>query len=165
MREDRSILDSVAEDESRRDSRASARAIAHRVGDYLDSHPRDRAAHPARRSNRPTLDPSRAWTRRSASRTCSRITSRCCSTCWRLAYQADITRVFTFMLARELSQPHLSADRRARAASCRVAPSEQPRDDRRTREDQHLPLRRCSRSSSRSCGTRRTATARCSIIR
>ena len=33
-----------------------------------------------------------------------------------VAYQADLTRVFTFMIARELSAADLSADRRARAA-------------------------------------------------
>ena len=56
-----------------------------------------------------------------------------------LAYQADLTRVFTFMMAREVSQRHLSADRRHRAAPFDLASRQPAGGDRGTREGEHLP--------------------------
>ena len=55
-----------------------------------------------------------------------------------LAYQADVTRVFTFMLGPRAGRPHLSRDRRARAASWPLAPPRRPAEAREARQDQHL---------------------------
>ena len=82
-----------------------------------------------------------------------------------LAYQADITRVSTFMMAREVSNRTYPQIGMSGRPSRDVAPSEQRGEAREAGQDPDLPRRRCSRTSWRSCRPRRTATARCSITR
>ena len=55
-----------------------------------------------------------------------------------VAYQADVTRVFTFMLSRELSQRTYPQHRRHRAAPLRVASRQRRAEDRAERQGQHL---------------------------
>ena len=81
-----------------------------------------------------------------------------------LAFQADITRVFSMLMAREAQPADLSADRRARAAPPRLAPPRRSGADRQEAEDRHLS-RPAARLFPREAGRRRTATARCSITR
>ena len=67
-----------------------------------------------------------------------------------LAYQANVTRVFTFMVAREVSNrtyPQIGVPRRA---SRHVASPEPAGEDREAGEDPALSLRRCSPSSWKS---------------
>ena len=59
----------------------------------------------------------------------------------------------------------LSADRRHRAAPHRLASRQRPGEDRQGRPRSTPITSSCSRSSSRSCARRPTATARCSITR
>ena len=82
-----------------------------------------------------------------------------------LAYQADLTRVFTFMMARELSTRPIRRSASPTAHHrCRIN-SNEPEQLAKHGQDQHLSRRRCSPTSSSSCGRRRTATAPCSITR
>ena len=65
-----------------------------------------------------------------------------------VAYQADLTRVFTFMMAREASQrtyPGLGMSETHHDMSHHGG---QPDEDGAAREDQHATSRRCSRRSS-----------------
>ena len=67
------------------------------------------------------------------------------------AYQADVTRVFTFMMSRELSQRTYPQIGSHRAASQCVAPSEQRGEDAQ-RSPKSIPTTpACSRSSSKNC--------------
>ena len=68
-----------------------------------------------------------------------------------LAFQADITRVFTFMMARELSKRTLSADRRRRRPSPVSHNNNVARADREEGQDRHLSPRAVRAASSRSC--------------
>ena len=68
-----------------------------------------------------------------------------------LAFQADMTRVVTFLIGRELSNRTYPAHRDHRGAPLRLASPEQRGADREAREDQHLSHRRSSPASSRSC--------------
>ena len=61
-----------------------------------------------------------------------------------LAYQADLTRVFTFMLGARAEPADLSAHRRDRAAPLDLAPRQQAAGDRGARQGEHLSRRRCS---------------------
>ena len=81
-----------------------------------------------------------------------------------VAYQADITRVFTFMMSRELSQrtyPHIGVTEQHHSVSHHGNDPQKIAQNVKV-NTYHM---RCSRSSSRSCARRRTATARCSITR
>ena len=82
-----------------------------------------------------------------------------------LAFQTDLTRVTTFMLGRESERPGLPGDRRARFAPSDVASSERSGEAAEAGEDQHVPHASSSPISWSGCGTRPTATARCSITR
>ena len=83
-----------------------------------------------------------------------------------VAYQADLTRVFTFMMAREASQRTYPGARDHRDASRHVASRQPARQDGAAREDQRALHVSCSRRSSsklrRLAGRRRH---RCSITR
>ena len=82
-----------------------------------------------------------------------------------VAYQADLTRVFTFMMARELSQrtyPELGVTEPHHAISHHGNNPEQIAAHAKVNT---LSRRSCSRSSSSGCARRPTATARCSITR
>ncbi len=57
----------------------------------------------------------------------------------RLAFQADITRVFTFMMGRETSPRTFPGDRRLGAPSWSVAPRQQRGADREVHAGEHLP--------------------------
>ena len=70
-----------------------------------------------------------------------------------LAFQADLTRVFTFMMARELSQRTYPQHRRHRAAPLDLAPRQPAGGDRGAREGEHAITWACSRSSSSGCRT------------
>ena len=115
MREDRSILDSVTE-QMRRLQRGSGRRSHAASSDYLDGGPRNRAAHPAREKQTaasaelPTLERPIGIPDRFDEHAKLMFDLQC------LAFQADITRVFTFMLGREDQLAQLPGDRRARAA-------------------------------------------------
>ena len=56
-----------------------------------------------------------------------------------LAFQTDTTRVFSMILAREVSNRAVSAHRRAGPASCRVAPPQRRGLDREEDQDRRLP--------------------------
>ena len=58
-----------------------------------------------------------------------------------LAYQGDLTRVFTLMYGRELNSRSFSGDRHLRAASWPVAPRRQAGADREVLEAEHVPGR------------------------
>ena len=108
MRTDRSLLDFVADDLQGRAGRDRRRAIARDWASISITSARSSDAFSAP-SSRPQRFPT-CRTRRSACPSRSRSMSSCSSTCCVVAYQADLTRVFTFMLGRELSQrtyPHI----------------------------------------------------------
>jgi hypothetical protein len=68
-----------------------------------------------------------------------------------VAYEADLSRVFTFMLGRELSQRTVSEHRRHRAAPFDLTSRQSSRRDRGAREGQHLSpdaLREVHRASA-----------------
>ena len=67
-----------------------------------------------------------------------------------LALQANMTRVVSFMMARELSTLQLSADRRGRRPSSGFAQQQRAGAGREEGQDRHLSPRRSSRSSWRS---------------
>ncbi|MGH9811353.1 MAG: DUF1552 domain-containing protein, partial [Terriglobia bacterium] len=54
-----------------------------------------------------------------------------------LAFRADVTRVFSMILAREAQLPHLRVYRRAGAAPCRLASSQRSRYHREESQDRH----------------------------
>ena len=84
-----------------------------------------------------------------------------------LAYQTDLTRISTFMLAREVSGPRLSGDRRARLAPSAVAPPGRAGEAQPAAPHQRVPLpavrvpRGQARRHSRGL-TGRCSTPRCS---
>ena len=82
-----------------------------------------------------------------------------------LAWQADITRVSTLLMAKELSNAVYSEERRPGRVPHPVAPLEHPGEQGSVRGAEPLPRRRCSPTCSTSCRRRRTATARCWITR
>ena len=62
-----------------------------------------------------------------------------------LAWQADITRVSTFLMCQGAEQRRLSEERRPRCVPHPVAPLERPREHGSVRRAEPLPRRRCSR--------------------
>ena len=82
-----------------------------------------------------------------------------------LAFQADITRVFTFMLGRGDQFPELPRDRSFRTASWHVAPWEPAGRHTEIRKGRIPTTPSSSRISWRSCSPRPMATAPCSIMR
>ena len=82
-----------------------------------------------------------------------------------VAFEANLTRVFTFMKSRDASQRVLSEHRRQRAPPRDVASREQPGQDRGPREAQHLlhePVREVPAEAQVDARRRRHA---CSITR
>ena len=116
-----------------------------------------------RRATRRELDASR---RRSAFPSRSRSTWRVMFDLLAVAYQADLTRVFTFMTGREASQRTYPGPRHERDASRHVASRPAGRQDGAAREDQHATSSRCSptflEQAARGARRRRLA---CSITR
>ena len=78
-----------------------------------------------------------------------------------LAFRADITRVFSMIMARELSSRTYPVHRRAGAAPRRLASPQRSGADRQEGQDRHVSRPAVRRTSWRSCRPRRTATARC----
>ena len=130
IRDERSMLDSITA-EARQLQRGLGRARSPaRVASISTTCARSSAASSApRRATAPT---SRSR-RRSACPTRSRSTSTLMYDLLAVAYQADVTRVFTFMLSRELSQRTYPQHRRHRAAPHRVAPRQRRAEDRAER--------------------------------
>ena len=79
-----------------------------------------------------------------------------------LAFQADLTRICTFMVANDGSNRSYKADRRARRASRLFAPRRQPGQAGQGAADQHSSTSRSSPISWRRCSRSRSRTARCS---
>ena len=102
LRKNGSILDWVTEDMARLERRLGP-ADRTRVDEYLDSRARGRAAHPeGRAAGRRRRCPTSSSGRRRARRP-GKSTSKLMFDLQVLALQADITRVITFQLAREVS--------------------------------------------------------------
>ena len=80
----------------------------------------------------------RRWNAPSAYRIRTPLTAELMFELQRLAFQADITRVFTFMLGRETSPRHVPRNRRLRTASWLVAPRQQVGTAREVRPRQYL---------------------------
>ena len=81
-----------------------------------------------------------------------------------LAYQTDLTRVITFMMGREFSgrtYPEIGVPDAHHPISHH---QNDPEKIAKLAKINTLPHARCSRTSSRSCERRPTATARCSIM-
>ena len=159
----RSILDSVTRDGDAAADAGSARATARGSSEYLDNvrEIERRIQRTETHSARPT------WpfpTRRSASRSFEEHVGLMFDLL-AVAYQADLTRVFTFMMARELSNrtyPQIGVAEPHHA--CRIT-SNKPEKIAQHRQDQRLsrqPVRQVPREAAR---RRPTATARCWIIR
>ena len=82
-----------------------------------------------------------------------------------LAWQAEITRVSTFLMCKELSNAVYPKSGVRDAFHTLSHHSNVPGEHRPLRGAEHVPRRRCSPTSWTSCRRRRTATARCSITR
>ena len=82
-----------------------------------------------------------------------------------LAWQADITRVTTMLLAKELSNAVYREERRARRVPHPLAPFEHPREPGSVRGAQPVSRRPAGVSARASSRQSPTATARCSITR
>ena len=129
MQDDQSILDSVQRRRAATCRAASARKDRARLERLPRERARDRAADPeGREAGDDRRDRARRADRRA--RVVRRARRRCSSTCWRVAYEADLTRVFTFMMPRR-EPARLPEPRRHRAAPLDVAPRQQPREARR----------------------------------
>ena len=102
--DDRSILDSVARATRRDLQRGLGARDRARLERVPRQRPRDRAAHPARRGAAARRERDRAGRAGRRARRRSRSTSALMFDLLALAFQADLTRVFTFMMAREVSQ-------------------------------------------------------------
>ena len=137
LRENRSILDSVHRGDRRGCSSSSGRADRAQVDRVPRRGARSRAAHPEGRERqgadvelpdleRPTGIPERF----------DEHVKLMFDLQW-LAFQADMTRVITFMLGARAELPHLSRDRHHRSASRSVASPRRSGADREDREDQH----------------------------
>ena len=162
LREDRSILDGILNDMRALQARLGAHDRA-RVDDYLRRRARDRAADSAQRG---AAARRRARsTSRSASPTHSRRTRALMTDLLALAFQAELTHVFTFMMSREGSQRTFSQIGVTDPWHVDLASRRQGREDREQREDQRV-LPADVRATAREAAARRpTATARCSITR
>ena len=79
-----------------------------------------------------------------------------------LAYQSDLTRISTFMLAREISNRAYPGDRRLGFASSAVAPPGQADQPREAAQDQRVPLPAVRVSHGEAGEDSRRETARCS---
>ena len=161
---DRSILDSLTGSLSRLRSEVSAADRA-RLDDYARGRPRDRA---------PAADRDEGLDRRAGRH------RPCRSACRRsfdehiklqfdllaLAFQADITRVGTLLFARDLTGRTYPESEAPTVGFHGVSHhGEDPRRIARVRRRSTSTTSRCWRTSSTSWRRRRTATARCSIIR
>ena len=82
-----------------------------------------------------------------------------------LAYQTELTHVFTFMMSREGSQRTFGTDWRPRPVARDLASRRQGREGGEQRQDQRLLSADGRRDCWRSCGPCRTATDRSSITR
>ena len=99
---DRSILDSVKNDVKDLENGLGPRDRA-RLNDYLDN-VREIEQRIQRAEKQATTERDRARMRPSAFPSRSKSTSRCMFDLLALAYEANITRVFTFMMSRDASQ-------------------------------------------------------------
>ena len=124
-RENRSILDSVTDGHGAGCRDGSGPATAPRSSDYLDVGPRDRAADPERRERGDAIDAADARAAVGIPERFDEHVKLMFDLQW-LAFQADITRVFTFMLGRELNSRTYPGDRRHRGAPRAVAPQRRP---------------------------------------
>ena len=163
MRTDRSILDLVKEDLARSRRRASAPPTARASATISITCGRSSGG-----SSRPRSRPTRSSTCRSRPVGVPESFEEHVGLMFdllALAYQADLTRVFTFMMAREVSQrtypkigitePHHSISHHGNKPD-KIAGHAKL-------NTYHMSA--CSRSSWSGCGRRPTATDRCSIIR
>ena len=151
-RSEGSILDSVRAEASRVDAAASAPATRRKLGEYLESvreveqRIQNSESQPLQTSSCPSGRPT--FPERFDEHTKLMFDLQV------LAFRADITRVFSMIMSRELSTRTFAHDRRARTASRRVASPQRSRADRQEGEDRHPSGADAAPTSSRSCRRR-----------
>ena len=137
---------------------ASGRSIEARLDEYLD-HVREIERRIQRTETAGRHAAGRAGRAGRRARSRSRSTSALMFDLLALAYQADLTRVFTFMMAREVSQrtyPQIGVTEPHHSISHH---GNKPDKIAGAREDQHLPHAAVREVPASGCARRRTATA------